>query len=125
MASQAASPQVAIASSSTSKGRSALLSDLPRHRAAPNVELLAAAKPVQRDNNVTKHVYIATHDRTQPPADQVVTTERQNILLRQFHARNESRRAQKRMTSQSSESTSLVAPAPKRPRDASRGAANS
>ena len=77
------------------------------------------------DNNVTKHVYIATHDRTQPPADQVVTTERQNILLRQFHARNESRRAQKRMTSQSSESTSLVAPAPKRPRDASRGAANS
>ncbi|KAK9846312.1 hypothetical protein WJX81_001362 [Elliptochloris bilobata] len=30
-------------------------------------------------------LYIATHDRTEAPADQVIATEKQSILLREFY----------------------------------------
>ena len=90
---------------------SALLKDLPRHRAAPpTLGNIATAKPVQRDQ-ANNRVYIATHEFTQPPATQIVTTERQNILLRAFHARAD-KRAQKRASS--GDAPSLVEPAPKR-----------
>ena len=64
-----------------------LLKDLPKHPHAP-----AAVKPTRLlpDGSVTN--YIATYERTQPPPSQIVTTERQNILLRQFQARAESKR---------------------------------
>ena len=74
------------------------LSDLPRHRAAPEIQQLRPVQRISPDNTCT---YLATHDRTQPPADQVVTTERQNILLRQFRARAESKKAQKRSAASS------------------------
>lgn len=37
-------------------------------------------------------VYLATHDRTQPPSDQVITTEKTNILLRSFYQLAEAKR---------------------------------
>ena len=101
-------------SSTSSSTNRRLLSDLPRHRAAPaTIADSALAGGVQRDNTSSK-IYLATHEHTQPPANQLVTTEKQNILLRQFHARAESKRAQKRANS--SEPTKLVEPAPKMPR---------
>ena len=63
---------------------SALLANLPRHPKAPPS---AAQNPVRVQASLTKALYIATHDRCQPPSDQIVQSERQNVLLRQFHAR--------------------------------------
>eukprot|EP00326_Haptolina_ericina_P003394 CAMPEP_0181208766 /NCGR_PEP_ID=MMETSP1096-20121128/22299_1 /TAXON_ID=156174 ORGANISM="Chrysochromulina ericina, Strain CCMP281" /NCGR_SAMPLE_ID=MMETSP1096 /ASSEMBLY_ACC=CAM_ASM_000453 /LENGTH=77 /DNA_ID=CAMNT_0023299865 /DNA_START=169 /DNA_END=402 /DNA_ORIENTATION=- len=37
-------------------------------------------------------VYFATHAHTQPPDDQVITTEKTNILLRQFQQRADARK---------------------------------
>ena len=86
-----------------------LLRDLPRHRAAPPVLDDLPATCVTRDSNTNKgKVYIATHQWTQPPANQVISTEKQNILLRQFHARAESKKAKR------AADTSLVEPASKR-----------
>jgi len=65
---------------------SALLANLPRHPKAPPS---AAQNPVRVQASLTKALYIATHDRCQPPSDQIVQSERQNLLLRQFHARAE------------------------------------
>ena len=71
-----------------------LLHDMPRHPAAPAMSG-EALKPQQRVADDSK-TYLARHERTQPPASQVVTTETQNALLRQFRARAESRQRQKR-----------------------------
>ena len=68
---------------------SALLQSLPRRTDGP----LDAA---WRSASTRSALYIATHARTEPPATQVVTTERQNILLRQFHARAEQHAKKKR-----------------------------
>lgn len=92
---------------------SALLRNLPRHRAAPNVAIITGSKPVQRTQS-TMRAYRATHEFTQPPATQIVRTETQNILLRAFHARAE-KRAGKRG---SDSSRQLVEPAAKRARGA-------
>ena len=51
-----------------------------------------ALRPVQRVTADKSKLYIATHDRTQPPASQVVRSDAQNVLLRQFHARNDAKR---------------------------------
>ena len=67
---------------------SALLQNLPRHPSAPL--MLSAVKQTAPERTAAT-LYIATHDRTEPPADQVVTTERMNALMRQFHQREESR----------------------------------
>mmetsp|Transcript_7515 Transcript_7515/g.19199 ORF Transcript_7515/g.19199 Transcript_7515/m.19199 type:complete len:139 (+) Transcript_7515:10-426(+) len=37
-------------------------------------------------------VYRAAHARAQPPSNQVITTDRRNVLLRQLHLQEESRR---------------------------------
>ena len=75
---------------------SSLLQDLPRHHAAPAIS--EALRPVQRIGSDNSKMYLATHDRTEPPDNQVVRTEVQNALLRQFKARVEAKR-QKRASS--------------------------
>ena len=72
----------------SSAGASALLQNLPRHPSAPS--MLSAVKQTAPERTAAT-LYIATHDRTEPPADQVVSTERMNALMRQFHQREESR----------------------------------
>ena len=84
MAAPASAPSGSAAAGSASRVAT-LLHDLPRHRAAPVVT--EPLRPVQRPAPDGSKTYIATHDRTQPPASQVVKTEQQNILLRQFHTR--------------------------------------
>jgi DET1- and DDB1-associated protein 1 len=72
----------------SSAGACALLQNLPRHPSAPS--MLSAVKQTAPERTAAT-LYIATHDRTEPPADQVVSTERMNALMRQFHQREESR----------------------------------
>ena len=70
------------------------LLDLPRHECAPETDGakgMRIAARVQASLNA-KATYIATHDRCDPPPSQIVTTERQNVLLRQFHARADKKR---------------------------------
>ena len=104
----ASAPASASGAASTPRTAADLLRDLPRHRAAPPELAEPPATCVHRDSNNMAKVYLATHERTQPPANQVITTEKQNILLRQFHARADSKRAKR------ADETSLVEPAPKR-----------
>mmetsp|Transcript_36367 Transcript_36367/g.60263 ORF Transcript_36367/g.60263 Transcript_36367/m.60263 type:complete len:103 (+) Transcript_36367:24-332(+) len=62
-----------------------LLRDLPRAHFNPrSSQSLAWSKGPT--------TYLATHERTQPPPDQVVVTEKTNILLRQFHQLAEAKR---------------------------------
>ncbi|KAH7294751.1 hypothetical protein KP509_27G016600 [Ceratopteris richardii] len=44
----------------------------------------------------TPVTYHATHDRTMPPANQVISSEANNILLRHFHQPSEQRVCSKR-----------------------------
>ena len=66
------------------ESKARLLQHLPTRCGLQNLNL----KPVQRAEDKTK-TYIATHDRTNPPPNQMISTEQQNILLRQFHTRAE------------------------------------
>ena len=68
----------------------ALLSDLPRHKAAP-ANYVPPAGTIRAQASSPARTYVATHS-TEPPAGQIVTTETQNILLRQFHAKNDKRK---------------------------------
>ena len=76
-----------------------LLKDLPRHPNAPTEGNSARLIP-----DSAKTLFIATYERTQPPASQIVTTERQNILLRQFQQRAETKRQHKRAAAAAAES---------------------
>mmetsp|Transcript_47764 Transcript_47764/g.132654 ORF Transcript_47764/g.132654 Transcript_47764/m.132654 type:complete len:106 (+) Transcript_47764:31-348(+) len=94
---------------SSSTTIAAALANLP----ARSTGNFSHAKSPQNHQRTSKRtgppVYYATHD-TQPPSDQVVTTERTNILLRQFQQRAEAKRQrQKRALSEQSG----AAPAPK------------
>ena len=71
------------------EGAAALLQNLPRHPSAPAVLIPLKHSAPERSAGA---LYIATHDRTEPPADQVVTTEKMNVLRRQFHQREEARK---------------------------------
>ena len=85
----------------------ALLANLPRHRAAPASQFSSGSTPLRLvPERSTGALYIATHSRTEPPPDQIVSTEKQNILLRQFHAREEakSRERQKRSSTEVAQS---------------------
>uniref|UniRef100_A0A7S2GB91 DET1- and DDB1-associated protein 1 domain-containing protein n=1 Tax=Haptolina brevifila TaxID=156173 RepID=A0A7S2GB91_9EUKA len=75
---------------------SSLLANLPKHHAAP--------ASLSRGDTLLKVIdrpalYIATHNRTEPPANQVVTTEKNYLLLRRFHAREEGKREKHKRTS--------------------------
>ena len=71
----------------------ALLRDLPRHKSAPpGLERLPAAATVLRYQTSQK-TYVATHS-TQPPPDQVITTETQNILVREFLSKQKAKARQ-------------------------------
>ena len=84
MAAPASAPSPSAGAGAASRVAT-LLHDLPRHRAAPVVT--EPLRPLQRPAPDGSKTYIATHDRTQPPASQVVIMEKQNILLRQFYTR--------------------------------------
>merc|ERR1719311_925797 len=73
--------------SSISSAAGSLLRDLP-------VRNPLAFSALGKSDPAKSHpvVYYATHDRTQPPSDQVITTEKTNILLRQFHQLAEAKR---------------------------------
>ncbi|CAN6321664.1 unnamed protein product [Urochloa humidicola] len=53
-----------------------------------NFSQLVPADPTAQPSNVTPATYIATH-RTDPPPNQVITTEPRNILLRHFYQKSE------------------------------------
>jgi len=60
-----------------------LLQGLPVRNAAHfSVCKIVGSHRFQVDQAAT---YVPTHDRTLPPADQVIRTEKTNILLRRFH----------------------------------------
>eukprot|EP00743_Colponemidia_sp_Colp-15_P011249 GILK01012521.1.p1 GENE.GILK01012521.1~~GILK01012521.1.p1 ORF type:complete len:120 (+),score=18.46 GILK01012521.1:39-398(+) len=62
----------------------AFLSSLPSFNQANFMELKREpSKLPQKPPTLT--VYTPTHPRTIPPADQVISTEKMNILLRQFY----------------------------------------
>eukprot|EP00308_Calcidiscus_leptoporus_P004006 CAMPEP_0119375834 /NCGR_PEP_ID=MMETSP1334-20130426/36735_1 /TAXON_ID=127549 /ORGANISM="Calcidiscus leptoporus, Strain RCC1130" /LENGTH=112 /DNA_ID=CAMNT_0007394231 /DNA_START=20 /DNA_END=358 /DNA_ORIENTATION=+ len=79
---------------------SALLRDLPSNsRCCSQLK-----QPMERAKAPV--TYYATHEHTQPPPDQVVATEKTNILLRQFHQLAEAKRErQKRPPAQKRHST--------------------
>ncbi|EFJ28215.1 hypothetical protein SELMODRAFT_69822, partial [Selaginella moellendorffii] len=60
-----------------------LLGDLPSYN-PHNFSQLRPSDPSHR-SQLTPLTYHATHDRTMPPADQVISTEATNILLRHFY----------------------------------------
>ncbi|KAL6648888.1 hypothetical protein ACP70R_013112 [Stipagrostis hirtigluma subsp. patula] len=60
-----------------------------------NFSQLAPADPSAQPTNVTPTTYIATH-RTDPPPNQVITTESMNILLRHFYQKSEEKLRPKR-----------------------------
>ena len=68
----------------------ALLSDLPRHKAAP-ANYVPPAGTIRAQASSPARTYVATHS-TEPPANQIVTTETQNILLRQFQTKKDDKR---------------------------------
>ncbi|AQL09869.1 DET1- and DDB1-associated protein 1-like [Zea mays] len=53
-----------------------------------NFSQLVPADPSAQPSNVTPATYVATH-RTDPPPNQVITTESRNILLRHFYQKSE------------------------------------
>jgi hypothetical protein len=75
------------------QGVSQLLTNLPKHKAAPHaLAIWTKERTVLRvtSRTSTSKTYIATHTRTEPPPDQMITTEKQNIILRQFSMRKRS-----------------------------------
>ncbi|RCV46779.1 hypothetical protein SEVIR_9G562700v4 [Setaria viridis] len=60
-----------------------------------NFSQLVPADPSSQPSNVTPATYIATH-RTDPPPNQVITTEPRNILLRHFYQKSEEKLRPKR-----------------------------
>ncbi|KQK23895.1 uncharacterized protein LOC100835977 [Brachypodium distachyon] len=60
-----------------------------------NFSQLAPADPSAQPSNITPATYIASH-RTDPPPNQVITTDPKNILLRHFYQQSESKVRQKR-----------------------------
>lgn len=69
----------------------ALLADLPARRG------FAAGVVVRASGRAP--TYYATHDRTEAAPEQIVTTETQNILLRQFHALSEAKKERQKRAS--------------------------
>ena len=61
------------------------LRDLPRHKAAPAMLVVPAASVLRHQTSPSK-TYVPTHS-TDPPKDQVVKTEKQNVLVREFKAK--------------------------------------
>ena len=110
----ATSPTTSSAAAAPASPISKLLGNLPRHRAAPALDTNILAKPTDRSKATA--LYIATHDRCEPPENQIVTTDPANILLRQFHARAEARLKQKEAKRANSEANEE--PRPKRGRAA-------
>mmetsp|Transcript_7516 Transcript_7516/g.19201 ORF Transcript_7516/g.19201 Transcript_7516/m.19201 type:complete len:177 (+) Transcript_7516:10-540(+) len=53
--------------------------------------VLPCHRPISHGQRRIK-VYRAAHARAQPPSNQVITTDRRNVLLRQLHLQEESRR---------------------------------
>ncbi|XP_062216980.1 DET1- and DDB1-associated protein 1-like isoform X5 [Phragmites australis] len=60
-----------------------------------NFSQIVPADPSAQPSNVTPTTYIATH-RTDPPLNQVITTESRNILLRHFYQNSEEKLRPKR-----------------------------
>ncbi|KAG2555133.1 hypothetical protein PVAP13_9KG546600 [Panicum virgatum] len=60
-----------------------------------NFSQLVPADPSAQPSNVTPATYIAAH-RTDPPPNQVITTEPRNILLRHFYQKSEEKLRPKR-----------------------------
>ncbi|EER92954.1 hypothetical protein BDA96_01G559500 [Sorghum bicolor] len=60
-----------------------------------NFSQLVPADPSAQPSNVTPATYVATH-RTDPPPNQVITTEARNILLRHFYQKSEEKLRPKR-----------------------------
>ncbi|WVZ55258.1 hypothetical protein U9M48_005941 [Paspalum notatum var. saurae] len=60
-----------------------------------NFSQLVPADPSAQPSNVTPTTYIATH-RTDPPPNQVITTEPRNILLNHFYRKSEEKLRPKR-----------------------------
>ncbi|XP_020186451.1 DET1- and DDB1-associated protein 1 [Aegilops tauschii subsp. strangulata] len=65
-----------------------------------NFSQLVPADPSAQPTNVTPTTYIAAH-RTDPPANQVITTEPRNILLRHFYQNSENKPRPKRAAPES------------------------
>ncbi|KAK3150332.1 hypothetical protein QOZ80_3AG0231910 [Eleusine coracana subsp. coracana] len=60
-----------------------------------NFSQLVPADPSSQPSNITPVTYIATHT-TDPPPNQVITTEAKNILLRHFYQKSEEKLRPKR-----------------------------
>ncbi|MQM09163.1 hypothetical protein Taro_042026 [Colocasia esculenta] len=60
-----------------------------------NFSRLRASDPAQ-PSKLTAVTYHPTHDRTLPPSNQVISTEAENILLRQFYQSKEDKLRTKR-----------------------------
>ena len=97
------------------------LANLPRHPSVPAGFAEGALAPLRVPERAASRVYWATHDRTEPPPDQVVTMEKKNILLRQFHTREEKRERQKRAERSQSSAAGTTAEE-RRPKSARREA---
>ena len=74
-----------------SAGAPSCLLNLPRHPAAPPLETASTgALRISAQPRQSEKLYLATRS-TQPPDSQIVTSEKQSILLRQFHLRQQKR----------------------------------
>jgi DET1- and DDB1-associated protein 1 len=80
----------------SSSGAGCLLQNLPSRNPMAFAKLLGGADQTKMDRTKPSQqpaaIYFATHDRTQPPSDQVIRTEKTNILLRSFYQLAEAKR---------------------------------
>ena len=82
-------------SNASSSGAGCLLQNLPSRDPMAFAKLLGEADQAKIDRRPSQQpaaLYFATHDRTQPPSDQVIRTEKTNILLRSFYQLAEAKR---------------------------------
>ena len=82
-------------SNASSSGAGCLLQNLPSRDPMAFAKLLGEADQAKIDRKPSQQpaaLYFATHDRTQPPSDQVIRTEKTNILLRSFYQLAEAKR---------------------------------
>ena len=83
-------------SPASSSGAGCLLQNLPSRNPMAFAKLLGRAEQTKMDRTKPSQqpaaIYVATHDRTQPPGDQVIRTEKTNILLRSFYQLAEAKR---------------------------------
>ena len=96
-------------SASAATGAARALANLPKHRCAPAGGSRLPAMRVQSSLAAKVSLYIPTHDRCEPPASQIVRKTSQNILLRQFQARSESKKHRLERPDEGEERSSKVA----------------